>query len=114
MELPNCVRAVVPQEKITGYLLSFAHRDGRAKAAFFTRFGFSADAWRELAAARRHHAASYEVARVESSPFGTRYVIEGAIATPDGRNPEIRSVWFIETGEDVPRFVTAYPLERNV
>jgi hypothetical protein len=32
---------------------------------------------------------------------------------PDGRTPTIRSVWFIETGEEVPRFVTAYPLAKG-
>jgi hypothetical protein len=30
----------------------------------------------------------------------------------DGRNPLVRAVWFIETGEAIPRLVTAYPLER--
>jgi hypothetical protein len=49
----------------------------------------------------------------EASPFGTRYVIEGIISTPDGRAPFIRAVWFIETGEQIPRFVTAYPLQRR-
>ena len=33
--------------------------------------------------------------------------------TPDGRAPRLRSVWFIETGADTPRFVTAYPLRRE-
>ncbi|MGH3976576.1 MAG: DUF6883 domain-containing protein [Pseudonocardiaceae bacterium] len=28
-----------------------------------------------------------------------------------GRTPSIRSVWFLESGQDVPRFVTAYPLK---
>ena len=51
------------------------------------------------------------VTRVEPSPFGARYVVEGIMAAPDGRAPGVRSVWFIRTGEDAPRFVTAYPLE---
>ena len=32
---------------------------------------------------------------------------------PDGREPAVRSVWFIEAGGEVPRLVTAYPLERG-
>jgi len=59
------------------------------------------------------HAAESELAAVEDSPFGTRYVIEGRISTPDARNPAIRAVWFIEHGEEVPKFVTAYPLRMN-
>jgi hypothetical protein len=44
MRLPNVAAAVVPSEKIIGYLLSLEHRDGQHKAAFFLRFGFGADA----------------------------------------------------------------------
>lgn len=110
MKLPNAARAAVPQQKITGYLLSFSHRDGRGKALFFSRFGFSVSAWRTLATALQQHALDHEVSKVADSPFGTRYVIEGTIVTPDKRNPLVRSIWFIETGEDTPHFVTAYPL----
>lgn len=58
-----------------------------------------------------NHAADHELAKIEASPFGTRYIIEGRIITPDGRNPKVRSVWFISTGDDIPRLVSAYPLE---
>jgi hypothetical protein len=50
---------------------------------------------------------------VEATPFGTRYVIEGILSTPDGRALLIRTVWFIETGQQIPRFVTAYLLQRR-
>ena len=53
----------------------------------------------------------YDVVKEESSPFGVRYVIEGAMAAPDGREPGVRTVWFIDRGKDIPRFVTAYPLK---
>ena len=75
--------------------------------------GFTADAPDVLADALRRHAAERKVAAVEESPFGTRYVVEGIMEAPDGRSPAVRSVWFIETGEDVARLVTAYPLERS-
>ncbi len=109
MKLPNVRAAVVPEGKITGYLLSTTHRDGRHKAAFFLRFGFSVAAWQTLAAALLKHAADHEIAKVESTPFGTRYVVDGTIETPQGRTPSIRAVWFVDAGQDVPRFVTAYP-----
>ncbi len=90
---------------------SATHRDGRHKAAFFLGFGFTADVWQTLAAALVKHAADHEVAKAENTPFGTRYVVEGKIETPYGRTPSIRSVWFLESGQDVLRFVTAYPLK---
>jgi len=114
VKLPNYERALISQAKIKGYLLSVTHRDGRSKAKFFTQLGFSIDAWQELAAALMHHAADHEVGKIEDSPFGTRYIVEGLLHGPNARTAVIRSVWFIEIGEDVPQFVTAYPLQRRV
>ncbi len=111
MKLPGIERAVVPRRKVVDYLLSTTHPEGRGKATFFRRFGFSLEAWDLLSEALRRHAAKHEVAREELSPFGTRYIIEGTIETPKGRTPHIRSVWFVEQDDDVPRLVTAYPLD---
>jgi hypothetical protein len=113
MKLPNHEQGVIPKAKITDYLLSLSHPDGHGKAIFFLSFGFTIETWEILAEALRRHAASHEVTKVEPSPFGTRYVIEGIIATPDGRTPAIRAIWFTETGEQIPRFATAYPLSRR-
>jgi len=113
MNLPNRDKAVVPQKKVVGYLLSSSHRDGRGKAKFFTQFDFSVEAWEELAQALRQHTVDHEIAKLEESPFVTRYVIQGRIIAPDGRTPLIRSVWFIPAGETISQFVTAYPLKRR-
>lgn len=113
MKVPNIRNAVVTEQKIRGYLLSFEHRTGRGKATFFTRFGFSAEAWETLAKAIQEHAATHEVAKSEQTPFGTRYIVEGRLESPDGRNPLVRTVWFVEAGDDNPRFVTAYPYSRG-
>lgn len=111
MRLPDLEAAVVPKDKITRYLPSETHRDGRHKAAFFLAFGFTTSRWQTLAGALQKHAADHELAKVEDTPFGTRYVVEGTIETPDGGTPRIRSVWFVDSGQTAPRFVTAYPLE---
>jgi len=84
MKLPNVAAALVPADKVTGYLLSPTHRDGRHKATFFLAAGFALDAWQTLAAALHKHAADHEVSKVESTPFGTRYVVEGKIEKPLG------------------------------
>jgi hypothetical protein len=110
VKLPNHQNAVADEPKLSGYLLSHAY--GRRKAAFFTRFGFSADAWETLAQALLEHASQNEVVRTEDSPFGKRDIIDGELSAPDRRNPYVRSIWFIEPGEDVPNLVTAYPLEK--
>jgi hypothetical protein len=108
VKLPNHEQAIIPRAKITDYLLSLSHPDGRGKARFFASFGFSIEAWEILAEALLRHAADREVTRIGTSPFGTRYVIERIISTPGGGAPLICAVWFIETSEDIPRFATAY------
>lgn len=112
MRLPNADKALVSPSKIVGYLLSERHEDGRHKARFFKRFGYRSDRPSELVEALRGHAATHEVTNEELSPFGKRFVIEGIMSTPDGRSAMVRSVWMIREGEEIPRFVTAYPLVR--
>ena len=50
-----------------------------------------------------------DVTGTSTNPFGTLYEIEGAIRTPSGRVVRFCSVWQIDTGADVPRFITMYP-----
>lgn len=111
MKLPNVEQAIVPQHKLTQYLLSPTHPAGRSKAAFFASFGFMQQTWETLADALRTHALEHEVVTTEVTPFGTSYTVEGMLMTPDGRAPLVRVVWFIEIGDTIPRLVTAYPLK---
>lgn len=111
MKLPHLENAYVPEAKIVKYLLNLEHlQGGKDKAIFFMRFGFTIEAWQVLAQALLAHANAYEVASTMTLPDRVHYVIEGAIISPDDRNPQIRSVWVIETDSTAPRFVSAYPL----
>lgn len=111
MKLPNLENAIVPREKIVDYLLSLIHKDGRAKAEFFSRFGFTSTNWEMLAEELKRHAERHEVKKQEPSPFGVRYIIDGEIDASDGRKPKVRVVWFVENETDIPRLVTAYPMK---
>jgi hypothetical protein len=113
MKLPNADRAEVRREKLVDYLLSRAHPDGAGKAAFFERFGFSTAAWQVLRDALLEHAREHEVVETGTSDFGTRYTVEGPIRSPDGRDPRVRSVWFIDVGAPDPRLLTAYPQRKE-
>ena len=101
----------MPGRKITHYLLSATHRDGQHKAAFFRSFGFTLEAWEELAAALSNHARNYEIVEIVPTPFGRNFVIEGALPAPDCRAPNVRAVWFIANGEETATLATAYPLD---
>jgi hypothetical protein len=54
-------------------------------------------------------AVSNEAADIVSTPFGTKYRIDGELITPSGIKARIRTIWILETGEELPCFVTAYP-----
>jgi len=99
------------QGKRTQYLLNVNHDEGRGKALFYMLVGFSSEQWEQLAQALINHVNENEIAREETTHFGTRYVVEGILKTPVGRDVQLRSVWFISKGTSIPRLVTAYPRE---
>lgn len=111
MKLPYYEKAFVAQAKITDYLLSEAHEDGKTKAAFFLRFGFSVAQWEIMRDTLLKHAAEHEVASVLDTSRGKHYAVEGELTTPSGRSPRIRTIWALETDSETPRFITAYPLK---
>jgi len=111
MRLPRGSDAVVDARKLHGYLLSGSHPVGRFKAAFFRRLGFSPEEWELLEAEIQRAARDAEVERVDSSEFGTKYLMRGRITGPSGVAAKVVLVWIVRRGEDVPRLVTAYPGE---
>jgi len=113
MKLPNADRAIVPPAKIVNYLLSPTHRAGKSKAAFFSSFGFSANDWPTMTAALRRHATENAVSMTEETEFGLRYFVDGPMRAPDETLLNVRSVWYIDAEERVPRFVTAHPLRKE-
>jgi hypothetical protein len=108
-KLPNADSAKVESSKLTHYLMSLDHRDGKTKAMFFMRFGFSRLQVEVLELALLKHAATQPVVEVKHSEHGVKYVLECSVESPDQRNPCIRSVWIVDTGQLSPRLVTAHP-----
>lgn len=106
--LPGAPLAILEERKITHYLLASSHPAGRAKAVFFGRFGFRAADWRRLRDALLDHARSAQIISIADTEFGTKYLLEGPLMTPDNRKPRVRAVWFVALGETAPRLVTAY------
>lgn len=112
MTLPNAHLAIVERGKIADYLLNPAHPDNGGKASFFIALGFLREQWETLAAALRRVALNSPVSQNMETAHGKKYIVDGAIETPAGKSPVVRTVWIIERGREAPRLVTAYPRER--
>lgn len=109
MKLPDADLAVVPNEKITKYLLDEYHPQNKGKAKFYTSIGYSLEQPNILADGIKQVAINGIVAEIEATPRGNKYIVEGLLNAPNQRNYKITTVWMIQTGQIEPKLVTAYP-----
>jgi len=109
MLLPNREKAYVPPEKLSGYLLSETHALGREKARFFKSHGYNKGNVSLMEQGLLTLAREGTVLQEVVSAHGIKYVVQGSMITPQGRIISVRTVWIVESGDESPRFVTAYP-----
>jgi hypothetical protein len=109
MRLPNRNKAYIPLRKLELYLLSETHAVGKSKAKFFRILGFNETNITALEQELLAIAQTESVIEVLPSPYGTKYIIDGDLSTPRGTSARVRTVWIIEIGEEIPRFVTVHP-----
>ncbi len=109
MTVPNAERAIIAVEKLTEYLLNVSHKRGAAKARLLLGLGYRTDAPGVLEADLRTQHLSLAVTRTSENAYGAVYEIEGPIKAPGGKTVRFCSIWQVDTGTDVPRFITMYP-----
>ena len=109
MKLPNNELSIVKDEKILNYLLNDTHIDGKSKSKFFKLRGFKRVDIETFRTSLIQHAIDNDVINIQKRNHGTVYTIIGNMPTPDGRNPNVLTVWIIKYGYNEPRLVSAYP-----
>jgi len=109
MTVPNADRAIIAAQKLAGYLLNVSHKRGATKARLLLSLGYRTDDAQRLESDLRAQHLSHEVTRTSENAYGVVYEIEGPINTPSGRIVRFYSIWQVDTGTDVPRFITMYP-----
>lgn len=109
MPIPNAARAIVAREKLTAYLLNPSHKRGGAKAKRLLSLGYSTNAPELLESDLRIQHLSLDPTRISENAYGVVYEIDGPIKAPGGRTARFVSIWQIDTGSGVPRFITMYP-----
>jgi hypothetical protein len=92
MELPNKSRAQVPLEKVTDYLLSETHAVGKSKARYFRSYGFNYETASDLAQGLLEIAQNTPVESSERSLYGTKYILDGELETPNGDMIQVRTI----------------------
>jgi len=113
VNLPAAERAWIEAAKVRDYLLGREHSVGRFKAVFFESLGYSAEEWEALRADLLALAIAGEATLCEQTKYGQKYQVRGTLKGPSGRSASVMTVWIARWGEDVPRFVTAFPGERT-
>lgn len=92
VKVQNAASAVVPEPKITGYLLTRTHEKGRPKARFFLGHGYTMEGWQRLANDLLRHVQINEVTDSRPTWKGTNYEVTGKLMMPDGATALIVTV----------------------
>ena len=97
--LPNREHAYVEESKLTDYLLSDSHPVGRSKAQFFKAAGFDKLNVDILARALVHIAETQAVEDITTG-YGSKYVADGTLHSPQLGPLNVRTVWIVDRGEE--------------
>lgn len=110
MKLPNFDKVIIQKEKLIDYVLSETHSTGRFKAKYFRRLGFDETNIHLLEEALRKIAKKEEIQDEITSQYGIKYILDGQINSPIGKIVRVTTVWIVEKDQNIPRFVTVYPV----
>jgi Domain of unknown function (DUF6883) len=81
----------------------------RRRSKIWRRVGYQLDNPQTLESDLRGQHLSLDVTRTHETAYGVVCEIEGHIKTPSGKSVRFCSIWQVDTGTDVPRFITMYP-----
>ena len=110
MKIPNAERAAIDIRKLRDYCLNPQHNRGKHKARLFTSLlSMDADDAEELRNALLEAVKTQDAQLGETDAYGQRYTLDFTLSWR-GRQARIRSAWIIETGSDIPKLTTAFPL----
>ena len=110
MEIPNAECAVVDIRKLRDYCLNPQHNRGKHKARLFTSLlGMSANDAEELRNALLEAVKTQDAQLGEKDAYGQRYTLDFTLDWRD-KQTIVQSGWIIETGSDILKLTTAFPL----
>jgi hypothetical protein len=106
VKLPEDV--MIAPAKLNRYLLIWRPADDKSK--FLASAGYTIDNWPQLEAdLRRQILPLNAVLSQETNRFGQVYEICGNLVGPNGTSLAVVTIWMMEFGTGVVKFITLYP-----
>ena len=104
--------AIIPEDKLTRYLLAPRPRNDKSK--YLARAGFTLLNWQALLEELQRLTREVEVVEDITHEYGTFYLVEGRIKGPNGLEPDLITVWLKSAEDNRFRFITLKPGRRDV
>lgn len=105
MQLPS--DSIIPEDKITRYLLVPRIKDDKSK--FLAQAGFTQENPEELLLAIRQLAATNEAIEDNTNEYGTFYIVEGNLQGINDRDLAVVTIWLQSKHDGNFRFITLKP-----
>ena len=105
MKIPN--DAIIPERKITQYLLVFQAKDDKSK--FLAQAGFTQENPDLLEAAIRDLANRVEAVVDDQNEYGTFFLVVGKINGTENRKLSVITVWLQRAVDQKFQFITLKP-----
>jgi hypothetical protein len=99
--------ALIARPKMVSYLLAW--RPENDKSEFLAQAGYTSEDADRLANDIRRELLPLEAQFEETTEYGNKYQIRGALTGPNGRALRVVSIWMIEHTTGATKFITLYP-----
>lgn len=110
MKLPP--NTLIARAKLVDYLLRRLPEND--KSGFLALAGYSANHPEALEDGLRTQLLALEAEFVESTEYGDKYCIYGALTGPNGRRLRVASFWMTEHATGITKFLTLYPDDHDL
>ncbi len=105
MKIP--VDAIIPEPKLTKYLLVFKPRND--KSQFLAQAGFTLEKWQTLKIAIQQLNQSVEAVQDRTDEYGTFYNVYGKLKGINGINLSVITIWLQRQSDGKFQFITLKP-----
>ncbi len=99
--------AIIPEPKLTKYLLVFKPRNDKSK--FLAQAGFTNKNWQALKTAIENLIESVEAVEDERNEYGTFYRVEGELIGTNNVKLSVTTIWLQRKIDNQFQFITLKP-----